>query len=134
MSISSIVTKTVILTLQFPQLRLLWCKGPFETAHLFRELKTSEEEPNEQVAAQVGVDEEDEDGEGAFNTGPMQFLRSLPGINSKNIRRIIDSVSTVRELVDLPLDVIVRLLGPENGKALYEFFNANAASFDMTDG
>ncbi|KAJ8908048.1 hypothetical protein NDN08_008145 [Rhodosorus marinus] len=130
-SISSVVAKTVILTQQFPQLRLLWCRTPFEAANLLQELKIGEEEPDEELAATLGLQEEDPEADGGINHRQLHFLRTLPGISNRNIRKVLESVSTIKELVELPLEELEKILGNSDAKVLYEFLSADASAMDV---
>lgn len=122
-SATSIVSKMVLLIQQFPTLRLLWAKGPHDAAEMFASLKENEEEPDEEVAAGLGVDTKDAVDE-TFNAGPRALLRSLPGIDSQNIERVMRNVRNVSSLISMSKRELTDLLGG-TGKAtqLYNFVN-----------
>ena len=118
-----IVSKMVLLVQQFPSLRLLWVRGSEDAAELFSSLKTDEDEPDAEAAAALGVDAK-ESGEEDYNAGPRALLRSLPGIDSQNILRVMRSVPDVASLLSMSEEEMCALLGTNaKGKALYEFAN-----------
>mmetsp|Transcript_5850 Transcript_5850/g.17548 ORF Transcript_5850/g.17548 Transcript_5850/m.17548 type:complete len:914 (-) Transcript_5850:1945-4686(-) len=132
-TVSSIVAKMVILTQQFPQLRLLWSRSPHETARLFKDLKHGNQDPDEAAAAQYGLDEDDAEADGDLNIGPLYFLRSLPGVTTKSIRRVLNRVASIRELVQCSEAELIELLGPAGGRALSEFIHASPPSFEENE-
>ncbi|CEG82463.1 Putative Importin subunit alpha [Rhizopus microsporus] len=89
--LQDISSKLVVLTLAFPKLRIIWSPSPHETATIFEDLKSNQEEPNMEKAASIGA-EEGEDGETVYNMTPQDILRSMPGVNSKNYKAIISKV------------------------------------------
>lgn len=122
-SATFIVSKMVLLMLQFPGLRLLWVKGAQDAAKLFPALKANEEEPDEAVAAELGVDTKESE-ETSFNAGPKMLLRSLPGIDSQNLNRVMRKVRNVATLLTMSMQEMTEVLGSA-GKAstLYNFVN-----------
>eukprot|EP00053_Salpingoeca_punica_P016238 m.152150 g.152150 ORF g.152150 m.152150 type:complete len:948 (+) comp16913_c1_seq2:43-2886(+) len=52
------MSKLVLLVQGFPQLRLLWSRGPYATAEMFAELKKHQPEPDADHAATIGLDDE----------------------------------------------------------------------------
>lgn len=120
---TSIVSKMVLLLQQFPSFRLLWAKGPHDAAEMFSTLKANEEEPDESIAAALGVDTKETVGED-FNAGPRALLRSLPGIDSQNMVRVMKKVKDVASLISMSKEEMAEVLGSA-GKAtsLYEFVN-----------
>lgn len=122
MSVTSITSKMVLLIQQFPNLRLLWAKGPNDAAKLFEGLKTNEEEPDEELAASLGVDSKEDDD--TFNAGPRALLRSLPGIDSQNMGRVMRKVRNVASLMTMTQEEMTELLGnPGKATMLYNFVN-----------
>jgi len=55
---ASILSKMVLLTLHFPNLRLLWSPSPHAAVHLFKLMKTNYSNPDATTAATVGVPDE----------------------------------------------------------------------------
>jgi len=111
-------SKLTLLALQFPNLRIVWSPSPYYTASLFLELKKGAEEPSEEAAAKVGVDSEDM---AEFNLAAQDMLRTLPGITHKNYKHVMQSVRNMKELLGKSLEELQQLIGPKNGKELYDF-------------
>ncbi|TMW66423.1 hypothetical protein Poli38472_004188 [Pythium oligandrum] len=138
-SASNIVSKLTLLILHFPNLRLLWSRSPHATVDLFKAIKKNQPEPDLEVAAAIGTgnsteqpkkDAENEEAGGGtggnssyYNTGAMDVLRKLPGINDHNYRKVLGRVRTLAELSRLSKDDLYSLLGKVNGQKLYSFFH-----------
>jgi DNA excision repair protein ERCC-4 len=120
---ASIISKMVLLIQQFPDLRLLWAKGPHDAAQLFGALKRNEEEPDAERAAALGVDSA-EGADTTFNSLPATFLRSLPGIDGSNMLSVMRKVRNVSALLNLSLVEMTVVLGNQGkAKKLHEFAN-----------
>jgi len=65
-------SKLVLLTIHFPQLRILWCSSPSETAEIFEELKANCPQPDAQTAMSIKADQIYEDADLKFN--PMLWV------------------------------------------------------------
>ncbi|KAF9427926.1 hypothetical protein BGZ94_003821 [Podila epigama] len=124
-SVTELSSKLVLLTLAFPTLRLIWSSSVHATVEIFEDLKRSESEPDVAAAQAIGVDPEQEI-DSAFNLTPQDLLRSLPGITSKNYKRVMSSVQNIRELADMDLDSLSALLGEGPANTLWQFFNKDS--------
>lgn len=136
LSPTHILSRLVLLVLNFPQLRLLWSSSSRDAAALLAALKAAEEgEPDEAVAVALGgigavaplpgVDSADAvglldgdegsrdggGGDGGSSLDAEAMLRSLPGVDNGNAPRVMRSVGSVAELVALPRPRMVELLG-----------------------
>lgn len=96
---ANIISKISLLTLHFPNLQIIWSKGPQHTADIFKDLKRTQtglqKDPDLQKIAKIGkvgdlngendaYEDNNEDDE--FNRFmPTEFLKKLPGIDSNNI-------------------------------------------------
>lgn len=107
---TSILSKMVLLVQQFSSLRLLWARGPHDAAELFGRLKEHEGQPDPKIAAKLGVDSKESDDQ-TFNTGPQALLRSLPGIDSHNMNRVMRKVRNVATLVNMSITEMKDVLG-----------------------
>lgn len=121
---TSIVSKMVLLIQQFPLLRLLWAKGASDAAELFVKLKHHEKEPNVAKAVALGVDAKEVENEDLFNASPKALLRSLPGIDSQNLQRVMRKVRNVATLVTMSGEEMTDVLGSAARAAkLFAFVN-----------
>ncbi|GAA5837199.1 hypothetical protein JCM5353_001595 [Sporobolomyces roseus] len=128
--------KLVLLTITFPKLRIIWSSSPYQTVEIFRELKESREEPDQNKAVLVGLEEDSGgiaaegtaagiNGEVGFNVAPQEMLRSLPGVTSSNYRHLSGKVENMEELTRLDLNEVQQLIGNEPGKQLHGFITSD---------
>ena len=119
---SSIQSKLVLLTLAFPRLRIIWSSSPYATADIFTDLKLNQSEPDPAKAIVVGAEDDENVGAG-INLQSEELLRSLPGINAKNSKFVMNKVGSVREFCELSLAQVQEILGMEPGKVCYDFLH-----------
>lgn len=122
----NIISKLALLVITFPKLRLLWCKSSHATGEIFSNLKRLEKEPDPEVAVAIGSEsgsiiEAEDDG---YAGGPKAFLARLPGITSKNIRKVLETVESLHALANMSLVEMEALLGSVDGKKLHDFFRS----------
>ncbi|KAF8338666.1 hypothetical protein F5887DRAFT_1284710 [Amanita rubescens] len=118
----SVQSKIALLTLSFPRVRIIWSSSPYASAQIFNDLKLNDPEPDPRKAIAVGADGDPDAGAG-INATAEEVLRTLPGINDKNIKYVMRRVKTVRELCDMSLLQVQDILGAEPGKACWEFIH-----------
>uniref|UniRef100_A0A182Y440 DNA repair endonuclease XPF n=1 Tax=Anopheles stephensi TaxID=30069 RepID=A0A182Y440_ANOST len=124
-----IMAKLQLLTIHFPKLRLVWSPSPYSTAQLFEELKQGKAEPDPDVAVKVGSDEavhDEQDGslDGLGNVEVQEFLLKLPGITTRNVRRILRQCVSLRDLTQKTEAQLEELLGgPAMAKQLWEILH-----------
>ncbi|KAJ3152164.1 hypothetical protein HDU89_001383 [Geranomyces variabilis] len=116
--------RLALLVLHFQKLRIVWSSSPAATAEIFVELKKNQEEPDMKAAMAVGVDSS-EAIDSAYSITPSDVLRSLPGITSKNYRRVMSQIRDLKALSELDLDACCALVGKEFGTQLHAFFRAD---------
>ena len=121
-------TKLVLLTLAFPALKIIWSSSAYATAEIFEDLKKTHPEPDPMKAVRVGLDDLSQYGSGnssssMVNVASQDLLRSMPGITGKNYHNVMFEVESVQALSNLPQEDLINLLGPENGRTLYNFVN-----------
>lgn len=104
---AEIVKKLQLLTLHFPKLRLIWSPSPYATAQLFEELKLGKEEPDPKRAAAVGSEDAGAYDDLKFNSNIYDFLLRLPGINTKNIHKVMRHGGSLKELLKLKQVVVI---------------------------
>lgn len=133
MKSSEITAKLQLLTIHFPRLKLVWSPSPNATAQLFEELKKGKEEPDAARAAQIGIDSEGDERIAAekYNCNIQDFVAKLPGVNTKNLRLILNRGHSLDHLIQLNLDELVEMVGNKNDaqllyRALHEKFKPEA--------
>jgi DNA excision repair protein ERCC-4 len=118
-----IQSKLVLLSLNFPQVRIIWSSSPYATAEIFKDLKSGNYEPNILKAIAMGI-EEDTDITAAINGNAEDLLRALPGISSKEVKNIMKKIESIKQLCCLSLLQMQEILGVESGKLCWEFIHA----------
>lgn len=111
---------------QFPKLQIIWSSSPQETAQIFLELKSNQEEPNVAEALDKGVNKAITTGDGSpamYYDAAIDFIMNIPGITVHNYEKVIQQVKNIEELVCLPLERFQDLLGKENGRNAFKFIN-----------
>ncbi|KAK9475027.1 uncharacterized protein V1510DRAFT_359391 [Dipodascopsis tothii] len=124
--------KLVLLVLAFPNLKIIWSSGPYQTAEIFQDLKTNQEEPDPETAARIGLDEAD-DGSSLYNQAAVvsgaaaaltqNVLRGMPGITATNYRNIVYDVENLQALCNMPQAAIAESIGHEAAGKVWRFIN-----------
>ncbi|CAH1766664.1 7194_t:CDS:10 [Entrophospora sp. SA101] len=123
---NDISSKLALLTLTFPQLKIIWSSSPYATVDIFEDLK---DEPDQEKAQSIGLDDNEEINS-IYNISPQDFLRALPGITTRNYKTVMAKVHNLKELSQMSLVELQVLIGKDNGKTLYEFFKKDATLID----
>ncbi|KAM0752073.1 hypothetical protein T439DRAFT_312194 [Meredithblackwellia eburnea MCA 4105] len=132
-------SKIVLLTITFPRLRIIWSSSPYQTVEIFRDLKENRDEPDSEVAANVGVEDATGAtvttgvGEAGMSFMPQEMLRTLPGITTANYRYVMSKVDNFEALCKLPLEKIQEYIGVENGRVLHRFVTRDVTNEDLLD-
>lgn len=112
----------MMLTLAFPQLRIIWSSSPYATTEIFNDLKSNNPEPDPGRAVLLGAEDNPDVG-GGVNTAAEELLRSLPGITDKNATHVMSKVLSVRDFCELELPQVQEIIGVGPGKLCYEFMH-----------
>lgn len=134
----SVCSKIALLTMHFPQLRILWSRSPHETLRIFRELKTNHDEVDVEKAIDIGRNESPDallqlpaglaEGEDEINEMARDMLLRLPGVNVHSARRIMQECDSLAELAEMSRDELRRIAGPVTGQKLFAFFRQKIAA------
>eukprot|EP01134_Creolimax_fragrantissima_P002151 CFRG2151T1 len=117
-------SKLSLLTLHFPTLRLVWAKSPHMSAEVIQSLKIGHGQPDATTCMSKRATNEDQMiSTGYYNQTAKQLLLKLPGITAINCKHVMDNITSVYELSQLPLSGMQALIGLEPGKMLHEFIN-----------
>lgn len=136
----------VLLSITFPQLKIIWSSSPYQTAEIFAELKKNSHEPDPIKAVQAGLDIH-LDGDTAaaaaaasqqessgnvlaasgiqhriFNLLPQEMLRTVPGITPQALERLILETSNISEIANMDVDELDPLIGREAARKVVGFF------------
>ncbi|KAI8190417.1 DNA repair protein rad16 [Colletotrichum sp. SAR 10_75] len=122
---SDLQSKLVLLTLAFPKLRIIWSSSPYQTVEIFESLKSQEDEPDPIAAVRAGLDKDMKAEDQSFNLEPQEMLSAVPGVNPKNIMRLVLATENLREVANLNERELEPMVGKEAGRQIYGFFNRN---------
>uniref|UniRef100_W8BG68 DNA repair endonuclease XPF n=1 Tax=Ceratitis capitata TaxID=7213 RepID=W8BG68_CERCA len=119
---ADIVQKLQLLTLHFPKLRLIWSPSPYATAQLFEDLKLGKPQPDPKQAAAVGCDESGANtDELKYNPNIFDFLLRLPGVNTRNVHKLMRHGGSLKELLKRTQAELGEMLdSQENGRMLWD--------------
>eukprot|EP00917_Polyrhabdina_sp_WS-2016_P019904 GHVP01042528.1.p1 GENE.GHVP01042528.1~~GHVP01042528.1.p1 ORF type:complete len:1071 (-),score=201.86 GHVP01042528.1:1639-4851(-) len=125
----ALVSKLILIMMQFPNLKLLWSPNPMFTAKLFLELKEGRQEPilatavsfgtkkNEEGETQKKEKENTDDSphvrtvENCKNEAALSFLQSLPGVLPANVHLLLRKCKNLREISKLSEEDFVETMG-----------------------
>ncbi|AEO65088.1 20ffaa8c-a83d-456f-b117-40a0cadacff5 [Thermothielavioides terrestris] len=114
--------KIVLLTLAFPNLRIIWSSSPYETAEIFERLKAQEEEPDPIAAVRAGLDGDAPAEEQVFNAVPQEMLAAVPGVTPKNIMNLVLETENIKEVANMTVEELEPLVGKEAAGKIHGFF------------
>jgi DNA excision repair protein ERCC-4 len=120
---SGLQSKLVLLTLSFPRLKIVWSSSPYFTSEVFEELKKNHDEPDPFTAVKIGLDPSETPGVNLYNQAPQEFLRSVPGVNAKNIFNLMREWENIKAISTAPEARLIEVVGPEAGRQIWGFFN-----------
>ncbi|EPE26670.1 Restriction endonuclease-like protein [Glarea lozoyensis ATCC 20868] len=120
---SDLQSKLVLLTLAFPNLRIIWSSSPYQTAEIFESLKTQEPEPDPIAAVRIGLDGEEREGDQVFNREPQDMLRVVPGVTGTNVGRLVRGAGSLKEVANAEVEELEPMIGREAGRKVWAFFN-----------
>jgi len=134
----SVCSKMALLTMHFPNLRILWSRSPHETLKTFYQLKQNHDEVDVDKAIEVGRRESveaflqepcDDDDDDEMNEAAKSMLLRLPGINVHNARKIMNECDSLAELSDMPRERLKKIAGPAAGQKLFAFFRQKMGAY-----
>lgn len=102
----------------------MWSRSLHATADLFGLLKTGEEAPDPEAAAEVGVCDAGVDEGQLTNAVGRDMLLRMPGVAPGNVHSLMEAAGSLAGLADLELAECVRAVGSVNGAALHSFLHA----------
>merc|ERR1712154_110312 len=96
------------------------------TTKIFKTLKSKRPQPNLNTSVTITNESVDDDNcnEEDKHT-PKDILRSLPGVNHKNVDNILNECQSLKDLCSKNKEEILELLGIKDGNLLYHFLHTN---------
>ncbi len=121
----------MLLTIHFPKLRILWCSSPSEAAEIFEEIKENSPQPDAAVATSIKSDQVIENDDMKFNPILSDILLKIPGVNSKNLDRLMLKCTSLYDLCQKSEEELTEILeNSRNAKLIYEFLNKSIKSMN----
>lgn len=120
---SDLQSKLVLLTIAFPSLRIIWSSSPYQTAEIFEELKNKQDEPDPIKAVQLGLENGEDPETRTFNQTPQDMLRSVPGVTSKALGKLILEFENVQDVANASEGRLADMIGKENARQIRAFFD-----------
>jgi DNA excision repair protein ERCC-4 len=133
----SVCSKICLLTMHFPQLRILWSKSPHDTLKIFKDLKRNHDEVDVERAMEIGRNEledslfETSSESDEINEVARDMLLRLPGVNIHSARKIMQNCDCLAELCDMSRDELRRVAGPVTGQKLFTFFRQKMSAANI---
>jgi len=116
-----------LLTMQFPRMRLIWSPSAHASAELLVELKSKQEEP---CATQALASHKYDTPlmREQFDTTLREMISRMPGVNTKNLRRVLSRGGSLAQLLTMKEEELAELTGTSaQGKALWRALNVALA-------
>lgn len=111
-----LVDRLILLTIHHPNLRLVWSPSTHFTSELFEYLKMGRDEPDVSKVVTISSQElPPESFEDRYDIQVREFLLKLPGVNSRNVYRLMSSVKTIADLFNLEIEDLEELM--ENSRS-----------------
>ncbi|KAL3282353.1 hypothetical protein HHI36_005540 [Cryptolaemus montrouzieri] len=130
-SFDQVQQKLLLLTIHFPKLRIIWSPNPYASAQLFEELKQNKDQPNIEYATSIGDELDINVFETKYNSGIYDFVRKLPGINSKNIDTLLRRVKNMKNALKLSEEELKDILGnTADARAFYSCLHGEHSAAD----
>jgi DNA excision repair protein ERCC-4 len=122
----SIQRKLAVLLLSFPKLKVIWSSSPHQSAAIFADLKSNQEEPDPELCASYGLISRDEEVK-VYNDAAIDMLRAIPGVNHKNYAALINDVPNIKSLCSMSEEAIAKIIGRESAREIYKFISRTFA-------
>ncbi|OLY78857.1 DNA repair protein rad16 [Smittium mucronatum] len=90
------------------------------------ELLLSEEnhpEPEIERAVKMGLEQNLGERNAQYSNTSFKMLQSLPGVGSTNAYKLASAVANIRDLCNMSLDQLQKIIGISSGKELFSFMN-----------
>lgn len=113
--------KLSVLIKTYPKLSILWSCSPFETARIFKEIKSNQSNPNVEFSLTAGTNGT-KIGTG-YNEDAIKLLKLIPGINDANALLIINNVQNLYEFSKFNVDQMSEIIGKEAAQKAFKFLN-----------
>ena len=119
--------KLILLTITFPQLRLIWSPSPLFSAETFEYLKVDHEQPDAAAATNITSEQLPvEQYSDKFDLEAKEFLLCLPGVNLFNVHRLMRACVNLKDMMKKSQQELSEVMESEkNAKVLYDCLHKN---------
>jgi DNA excision repair protein ERCC-4 len=100
--LTQVMPKLQVLTMNFPNLRLIWSPGAHYTSEVFQELKKGKAQPSPDEAMAIQKEAVGEHISTKYSPIPHSFISRMPGIDSRNVYSILNRFNSLQELANAP--------------------------------
>eukprot|EP01083_Nonionella_stella_P160488 524767_1 len=121
-NLGNIISKVVILTIHFDTLSVLWSRSPLITTKIFKTFKAKRAQPD--LRNSIGITNSSNEDEEDEHT-PKDILRSLPGVNHRNVDKIMSKCESLQDLCSKSKEEILNMLAVKDATLLYHFLHTN---------
>lgn len=106
-----LIERLILLTIHHPNLRIVWSPSTHFTAELFEYLKVDRDQPDPAKVASISSEElPPETFEDKYDIQVRDFLLKLPGVNTRNVYSLMNSVPTLADLVNISREELEEIL------------------------
>jgi DNA excision repair protein ERCC-4 len=122
---ASLIAQIIAIVIHFPSVRLIWSPTFAFTANVFTRLKQGREQPRVDIGSREPMLGTDPSSQGANTAAKraVEFLKACPGITAANLPVLMKSARSIREIAQMDVDSLVRLLGKRDGHLFHKFIN-----------
>jgi DNA excision repair protein ERCC-4 len=114
---SDLMSRLCLLLLHFPKLKVIWSSSLLSTAEIFGDLQRDQPDP----ISPTGDIDLTISAETSYSVTPKAMLEALPGVNQQNLFKLMNSCTSMRDLCNKDLEDLMDIMGPANGKVLFDF-------------
>lgn len=120
--IKELMEKLMLTILHFPKVAIIWSPTPLDTALIFSSLKENWDDPSIRDALEHEAGSTDLQKQ--YNSQQVDLLLTLPGIDTKNVHRLLNNFNNFAEICTKTESELTRILHSEqNGKKVFKFLH-----------
>ena len=127
--------KLVLLTITFPQLKLIWSPSPQFSAEMFEYLKIDKEQPETDKVLKVSEEQLPiEHISDRYDIETKEFLLCLPGVNFQNVYSLMNKSKCILDLLKKSLKDLKDIMQSEkNAEALHGALHSDLINVCLND-
>ncbi|EAY16794.1 ERCC4 domain containing protein [Trichomonas vaginalis G3] len=118
----SVMAKITTIIRVFPNLRIIWGRNANECAKTLLLLSRGKDQPSLEMAQEMGNDGSNINDD----SKAVRFLSVIPFLSKEHVSLICHRCKNIRELLSLPKDELMTILGPQIGIKLFSLLHSQA--------